>query len=178
MIRNRLFAVFAAIFAIAFPTAVLAQIASGTTLTGYINQEFDSKSARVNQTFTLSNVHSTNHDINGATVYGHVAKVQSAGQGTKADLELAIDKINMRSGNIYKVNGYVTDVKVETKSNAGKEAGGAAGGAVVGALIGGTAATIIGGAGGLLYAKNSKQNVTIPEGSLVTVEISSATRVK
>jgi hypothetical protein len=178
MFFNRKAAAIAAFIALSLPIATIAQISPGTQLTGNIDQGFDSKSAQVNQTFTLSNVHSSNHDINGAKIYGHIAKVRAAGQGTKAEIELAIDKVNTQSGGIYKVQGYVTNVQVNTKSNAGKEAGAAAGGALVGGLIGNTTGAIIGGAGGFLYAKNSKQNVSIPQGSLVTVSISSSTKVK
>jgi hypothetical protein len=171
-------AVAAAFFAALLPLAATAQISPGTTLTGNISPGFDSKSARVNQTFTLSNVHSSNHDINGATLYGHVSKVQSAGQGTKGEIELDVDKVNTQSGSIYKVTGYVTEVQVNTKSNAGKQVGGAAAGALVGGLIGNTTGAIIGGAGGLLLASNNKQNVSIPQGSLVSVKITSSSRVK
>ena len=56
-----------------------AQVSAGTTLVGAIDQSLNSKTAQIGQTFTLSNVNSPNHDINGATVYGHVASVQHAG---------------------------------------------------------------------------------------------------
>ena len=178
MKRSSGYAIAATIFAWALPVAILAQIGPNTVLTGSINQEFNSKNARVNQTFTLSNVHSTNHDINGATVYGHVAEVQAAGQGTSGKIQLDIDKINTRSGNIYKVVGAVTDVQVNTKSNAGKEIASTAGGALVGGLIGKGWGAAIGGGSALLFSKNSRQDITIPQGSVVTIAIAQATRVK
>ena len=148
-----------------------AQVSPGTTLVGAIDQSLNSKTAQIGQTFTLTNVNSPNHDINGATVYGHVASVQHAGQGTSGQIGLAYDKINTRSGNIYQVNARTTNVNVQTKSNAGKEAMAAAGGALVGGLIGHGVGAVIGGGTGLLVAKNSRQNVTIPQGSLVSVQI-------
>jgi hypothetical protein len=178
MFRTRPLAVAAALLALALPAVVAAQISPGTELTGTINPGFDSKSARVNQTFTLTDVHSNNHDINGATIYGHISKVRAAGQGTKAEIELDVDKVNTRSGSIYKVTGYITNVQVNTKSNAGKQVGGAAAGALVGGLVGNTTGAIIGGGAGLLYASNSKQNVSIPQGSLVSVKISSSSKVQ
>ena len=164
--------------ALTLPLAAAAQIAPGTTLTGHIDTGFDSKSAQVGQRFLLHDVHSSNYDINGATVYGHVSAVQRAGQGTNATISLSVDKINTRSGNIYKVVAYVSDMKVETKSNALKEVGGGAAGALVGGLIGHGVGAVIGAAGGALYAKNSRENVTIPQGSLVTVQIASSSRVQ
>lgn len=166
----------AAALAVIAPVVALAGISPGSKMVGTIDREINSKTAQVGTPFTLSNAHTTNYDINGATVYGHVSEVQSAGQGRKAKIILAVDKVNTRSGNIYQIHGYTSDVKVNTKSNAGKEVGGAAGGALIGGLIGSTAGAIIGGAGGLLLAKNSKQNVTIPQGSLVTVQITQARR--
>lgn len=170
-------AIVALTLALALPAAGLA-ISSGTKLTGTIDQGLDSKTARVNQTFTISNASSSDHDINGATIYGHVSKVQKAGQGTPGKIELDVDKINTRSGNIYKVVGAVTDVQVNTKSNAGKEVASVAGGALVGGLIGKGTGAVIGGSAGLLYSKNSKQDVSIPQGSLVTVQILQSQKVK
>jgi hypothetical protein len=154
------------------PAVASAAIAPGTTITGTMDAPLSSKSAQVGQTFTLSNAHSSNHDVNGATVYGHVGKVQKAGQGTAGKVELDFDKINTRSGNVYRIVGRATSVKVDTKSNAGKELGSAAGGALVGGLIGGGVGAVLGAGGGAAYAKNSRQDVTIPQGSLVTLQVS------
>ena len=147
-----------------------AQIAPGTTLVGSIDQAINSKDAQVGQTFKLTDVHSNNHDVNGGIVYGHVASVTRAGQGTKAQIELAYDKVNTRSGNIYQLSGRTTSVTVHTKSNALKETAATAGGVLVGALVGPVAA-VVGGGTGFLVAKNSKENVTIPKGSLVNIEV-------
>jgi len=157
------------------PLVTVADISPGTVLTGTIDRELDSKDTQPGTTFLLHDVHSSNHDVNGGVVYGHVESVQSAGQGRPGKINLAVDKINTRAGNIYKLDGYATDVKVNTKSNAGKEAAAAAGGAIVGGLFGGWAA-IAGAAGGFLVAKNSKQNVKVPNGSLVTFHITKAKR--
>lgn len=159
---------------IALPTAVYAAISAGTTLTGTIDREMNSKDTQVGQPFKLLNVNSNAYEINGATAYGHVISVQSAGAGRKGEIKLGIDKINTRSGNIYKVSGYVTNVKANTKSNAGREAGGAAAGALVGGLIAGGWGALLGGSGGLLVAKNQHQNITIPQSSLVTFELTQA----
>lgn len=161
------------------PATVFAAIGSGTVLTGTIDRDLNSKNVQVGQTFLITGVHSSNHDINGATIYGHVAEVRRAGMGTNAKIELAVDKINLRSGNIYQLTGVVTNAQVNTKSNAGKEAGAAAAGALIGGLLGhGALGAVLGGGGGFLIAKNSRENVDIPAGTLVSVQINSATIVR
>jgi hypothetical protein len=170
-------AMVAAATAAALLQSASAQISPGTTLIGSIDRSLNSKSVQVGQAFLLTDVHTTNYDINHATLYGHVSHVQRAGQGTTAKIELDVDKINTRAGNIYKITGHVTNVQVNTKSNAGKEIGAAAGGALVGGLLGKGAGAVIGAAGGYLIAKNSKENIEIPQGSAVTVEVSQSYRV-
>ncbi len=155
---------------------VSAQIIPGTKLTGTINSEFNSKSATVGERFTLTNVHSANSDITGAEIYGHVAHVQKAGQGTPGKIALAYDKLQTRS-NMYSIEAHTVDITVNTKSNATKEALAAAGGALVGGLIGKGWGAVIGGGAGYVYAKNNRQDVTIPGGSFVTVEVTSSTRI-
>lgn len=165
----------AALFAI-LPIAALAQLTPGTELTGTMNQNYSSNHVQAGAPFTLSNVHSANNDINGATIYGHVASVQSAGQGRPGKISLAFDKINMRSGSVYQISGYASTVNVQTKSNAGKELGAAAAGALVGGLLGHGVGAVLGAGGGALYAKNNKENVLIPQGSSVTVQITRSRR--
>ena len=66
------------------PLAALAQVTPGTTLVGTFDTNLSSNHAQPGTPFTISNAHSSNYDINGATIYGHVASVQSAGQGRPA----------------------------------------------------------------------------------------------
>lgn len=175
--RNRFtVAVFAAFVAVLLPALALSQISPGTTLSGTLDTTLNTKSAQVGTRFMLTNVSSHAYNVNGATAYGHVASVTSGGQGRKAQIKLAIDKINTQSGNVYTVSGHVTDVKANTKSNAGREAGAAAGGALVGALIGKGWGAVIGGATGFLIAKNAHEDITVPQGSIVTFEIDTARR--
>ena len=170
MIRRLTTLLAGVLFAVS-PVAALAQLTPGTTLVGTMDQNLSSNHARPGQPITISNAHSTNHDINGATIYGHVATVQAAGQGTPGKITLAFDKVNTRSGNIYQISAYASNVDVKTKSNAGKELGGAGAGALVGGLIGGGVGALIGAAGGGLYAKNNHQNINIEQGSTVTVQV-------
>lgn len=157
-----------------------ATIEPGTVLVGNMDQSLDSKSVQINQRFTISNVHSQDNDINGATIYGHVADVQRASQGRTAKIELAFDKLHTRSGSSYAISGRAQNVQVNTKNNTLKEVGGAVAGMVVGNVLGKMVGTNVGGAlgagGGYILAKNSKENVTIPQSSVVTVQVTSARR--
>ena len=65
---------------------------------------------------------------------------------------------------------------MKTKSNAGTELGGAAAGALVGGLLGHGLGAIIGAGAGGLYAKNSRQNVNISQGSQISVQITQSRR--
>jgi hypothetical protein len=162
------------------PLVASAQVTAGTELSGTIDQQLDSKSAVVGQRFTMSNVHSQDNNINGATIYGHVDSVQSAGQGRPGKISIALDKLHTRSGGSYALDGRVTAVQENTKSNVVNEAGGAVAGMIIGNIVGkklGTnAGGLLGAAGGYIYAKNAKQNVTIPTNSVVTVQVIRARR--
>jgi hypothetical protein len=168
--RTFVTAIAAALIA-ALPLAASAQIAPGTVLIGTIDQDLNSGSAQPGQPFTISNAHTTDYNIHAATVYGHVASVQRAGQGTPGKIKLAFDKVNMRSGAVYAIQGYATNVTVQTKNNAMKEVEGAAAGALVGGLLFHGVGALVGAGTGGLFAKNNRQNVTVPNGSQVTVNI-------
>ena len=171
----------AAVAALALvPLAASADITPGTTLSGTIDQQIDSKSAVVGQRITISNVHSQDNNINGATIFGHVDDVRPAGQGRSAQLSIAFDKLRTRSGGSYALDGRVIALQENTKSNAVNEAGGAVAGMILGNIAGKKLGTNMGGllgaAGGYIYAKNAKQNVTIPANSAVTLQVIRARR--
>jgi uncharacterized protein YcfJ len=158
------------------PVAAFAQMTPGTTLIGTFNNNLSSNHAQPGTPFTISNAHTSNYDINGATIYGHVASVQPASQGRAGKITLAFDKVNTRAGNIYQISGYASNVNVQTKSNAGKELGGAAAGALVGGLLGHGIGAIIGAGAGGVYAKNSRQNVNIAQGTQISVQVTQSRR--
>jgi hypothetical protein len=179
MIRKLALALTAA--AVAFiPLAASAAVTPGTELVGTIDQSLSSKDAVVGQRLTISNVHSQDNNITGATIYGHVDSVQSAGQGTPGKISIAFDTLKTRSGNTYALTGRATGITENTKSNVVNEAGGAVAGMIVGNILGKKVGTNMGGllgaAGGYIYAKNAKQNVTIPANSVVTVQVLTARR--
>jgi hypothetical protein len=175
MIRTLTAAVVAALVAVA-PLAASAQLSPGTTLTGTLDQNLNSKNAQLGETVTISNANSPNHDINGATIYGHVDDVQRASQGRPGKIHLAFDKVNTRAGNIYQISGYASNMNVETKSNSTKEIASTAGGALIGGLLGHGIGAVLGAGAGYAISKNSRENVTIPQGSLITVQVTHSRR--
>jgi hypothetical protein len=173
--------VVAMIALLAYPFTALAAtaqgIAPGTELTGTLQQTLDSAHVQVGERITLANVSSYDGSISGAKIYGHVSNVIKAGQGRNAQLEIAYDTLVTKSGARYLLQARTKNLKVNTKSNAGKELGGAAAGALLGGLIfhsGAVAA--IGAGGGYIAAKNNRQNVVVPAGSNVVVQVVSARR--
>jgi hypothetical protein len=169
--RRKIIGLITAAILSAVPIASAAQVSAGTTLVGTFDQNFSSNHVQPGTPFTISNAHSTNYNINGATIYGHVASVQAAGQGTPGKITLAYDKVNTRSGNIYQITGYTANVNLQTKSNAAKTVGGAAAGALVGGLLGHGVGALLGAGAGAAIAGNNRQNVLIPQGSTISVQI-------
>ncbi len=165
------------------PLAASAAVSVGTQLTGSIDQSLSSNHATVGEPFTLSNVRSSDSNISGAKVYGHVTDVQKAGQGTPGKIALAYDRLVTRGGATYAISGSTVSAAVQTKSNAVKEIGGAIVGDIlgnyVGKHVGGFGASvggIAGAAGGYLAAKNNRQNVEIVPHTAVTLQIAQARR--
>jgi hypothetical protein len=179
MIRKLSTALAAFVLALA-PLVASAQITAGTELVGNLDQSLDSGSAQVGQRFTMHNVHSQDNNIHDAVIYGHVAQVQHAGQGTPGKIELAFDKLRTSTGASYALSARATNVQVNTKNNALKEVGGALAGMIVGNVLGKWVGTniggIIGAGGGYMYAKNNRQNVTVPQNAVVTMQVLRAYR--
>jgi hypothetical protein len=169
----------AAILAVA-PLAASAAISPGTLLTGTMSTSISSGNASVGQPFTMTGVHSQDYNINNATIYGHVCDVQRASQGRSGSIQLCFDKLHTSSGGSYALSGRATSVQENTKSNIVNEAGGAVAGMIVGNIIGKKLGTNLGGlagaAGGYIYGKNARQQVTIPQNAVVTVQVLRAVR--
>jgi hypothetical protein len=160
-------------------STALAQYA-GEQFAGTITTSVSSSNAYVGEPVTITHVTSSNGSIAGATMYGTVTSVTKAGQGRNAQMQVTFTRMVLANGNTYAIDGVVTGMQVNTKTNALKEAGGALVGMVVGNIIGKTifhAANGVGGflgaAGGYLVAKNNRANVTVPSGSIVRVSLRS-----
>jgi hypothetical protein len=157
-----------------------ATVPSGTILTGTISTELNSKTANPGDTFTLNNVSTANGDgtvVNG-TIYGHVVSVQRAGQGKQPEIQLAFDRIVTPDGRSQYISGTVQSMQQNTNSNAKREILGAVIGDIVGNYIGKHVGTdlggLIGAGGGYLYAKNYKENVTVPQGASLSIMVTPA----
>lgn len=166
-------------------TALTAQasLTSGSLLNGTLNQNLSSNHAYVGEAVTLSNVTSNDGSgsVVGGTLYGTVTSVQAAGQGRPGRIQLGFTRLVLRSGTTYAVNTTVTKTNVQTKNNTLKEAGGALAGMLVGNAIGKTVfhtgvGGFLGAAGGFLLAKNNHENVNIPAGTIVQVQVNTVSR--
>ena len=162
------------------PVASAAPVA-GAQYAGTITNNIDTKTAYVGEPVTLTHVTSEAGDVAGATMYGTVTKVVHAGQGRTAQLQITFSRLRLSSGATYAINGVVTGMQANTKSNALKEVGGAVAGMIIGNMIGKTifhasGGGFLGAAGGFLAAKNNRSDMTVPAGSVVRVTLRSVRR--
>jgi len=161
----------------------LASLHSGSLLNGTISQSYSSNNAWVGESVVLTNVTSDDGSgsVSGGKLYGTVTSVQKASQGRPGKISIGFTRLVNGSGASYYVNTTVTKMQANTKNNALKEAGGAVAGMLIGNMLGKTlfhasGGGIVGAAGGFLLAKNNRENVNIPSGSVVQVQINSVTR--
>jgi hypothetical protein len=163
------------------PDQLPMQFATAGDFTGQLDTALDSKSAFVGQSVRLLNVTSGDRSISGATLLGTITEVDRPGQGKNAQIEMHFDRLQLRNGPAYHVDGVVASVQVSTKNNALKEAGGAlagmlAGNAIAKTLFGISGGGIIGAVGGFLIAKDNRADVVIPQNTAVTVRLLRARR--
>jgi hypothetical protein len=156
--------------------------APGTQLTAVLETtDISSKSAQVGDGFTMRVVSPfPNEDPNfaGARLRGHVADVQSAGQGRPARLVLRLDSIVFPDGTSERVSGTVSTAaekkdNTTTRQALGAGAGAAVGSQTIGRVLGGTLGSVVGLVGGavagLAFARNNKPNVNLARGTVATV---------
>ncbi|HZV79027.1 MAG TPA: hypothetical protein VFF60_05360 [Candidatus Binatus sp.] len=155
-------------------------IPSGTTLHTTLNLSLNTKSAYVGQPISLLVTQpypSGGASLQGSKIYGHVTKVQKAGQGRNPELELTVDSI-LLAGATQRLPMQAAISKIAPKQgpNVLYGAAGALAGMLVGNWIGKMVGTNAGGAigvaGGFLLASNNKKDITVPEGSEVSVQLS------
>ncbi|HEY9181277.1 MAG TPA: hypothetical protein VIO32_11205 [Candidatus Baltobacteraceae bacterium] len=151
---------------------------AGAQYAGIITTTVNTKDAYTGEPVTLNNVTSEDGSVKGAHMYGTVTRVVRAGQGRPAQLRMTFTKLVLPSGATYAIDGVVTGMQSQTKSNALKEIGGAVAGMIVGNIIGktifhasGGMSGFLGAAGGYLVAKNNRENMTVPSGSAVRVTL-------
>ena len=160
--------------------AQAAPLPAGTTITGTLSTDLNTKDVNVGDGFSVAITPPYPNDDNsyaGAYVKGHVATVQRAGQGTKPQLQLAFDTIVFPNGLVAPVSGHVTKIDEKKGSAVAQQAAGAGVGMVLGNYLGKHLGTNLGGlfgaAGGFLYGNNLKTNFTVPKGSTVSLQTDS-----
>lgn len=181
---RQLFVSAATVLSILFVTqAASAAPYAGAQYAGIITTSVNTAHAYVGEHVTLSRVTSADGTVRNAHMYGTVTRLVRPGQGRPARLQMTFTRLVLANGTTYAIDGIVTGMQTQTKTNALKEVGGAVAGMIVGNIIGKTifhAATGIGGflgaAGGYLIAKNNRANMTVPAGSAVRVTLRAVRR--
>jgi outer membrane lipoprotein SlyB len=165
--------------------AAAVTVPSGTQLRATMNSELTSKSALVGQVVKLQLVApypENDARFANATLSGKVVNVVRAGQGRKAQLEFAIDKITLVGGQVGWFSAKVVNLDSRTKDSTGKIALSTLGGMVVGNVLGKWAGTNAGGAigavAGALYSANSKEDITVPQGAEAILQLASPLSIR
>jgi hypothetical protein len=176
-LRTALSALFALVLCCA-GSAFAAPIPGGTTVYGILSTDLNSKNVNPGDGFSLTVTRPfPNGDASyaNARITGHVTDVVRAGQGTKAHIGLAFDRIFLTNGTSAPISGRVVKVDVQHANSTTQKAVGAGVGMVVGNILGKAIGTnlggLIGAGGGFLYANNLKTNITIPQGSVVSLQL-------
>ena len=157
--------------------ALAGSIPAGTTITGVLQTPLDSGKSRVGDGVSIAVTRpypDGDASYANATIRAHVATVIAAGQGRKAEIDLAMDTIVLANGASSQISGHVLNVQQQQKSAIVTQAAGAGVGMIVGNILGKSVHSNLGGlvgaAGGFLYANNRKQNFTVPSQSTITLQ--------
>lgn len=155
---------------------------NGSIINARLNQDLNSGSANVGDTFTMAVVPpypSGDPAFQGATISGVVAKVVRAGQGRNPEIDLDPQYLHMPDGTLANIYGNVVGIQANKSSQgtAAKAIGGALLGMLIGNAVGKTVfhtsgGGIVGFAGGALMGANNKSNFSIPAGANATLQLS------
>jgi hypothetical protein len=191
MIRKSLLALSIAAMA-ALPLAASAQyngqynngngdtlLPSQSVITGTLEQSVNSRTSQVGDPFVIdvqAPYPADDQRYQGAKVYGHVSTVTHAGGMKKGRVDLAFDRMTLVDGTTAAVQGQVLSVDAQGNraNSTTKTIVGGVVGQIVGNYIGKHIGTDVGGAigavGGALYGASTGQNVTVPQGSTVSMK--------
>ncbi|HEV2641704.1 MAG TPA: hypothetical protein VGT98_03315 [Candidatus Elarobacter sp.] len=198
MLRKSLLALAVAAFA-ALPLAASAQyngqynngngdtlLPSQSVITGTLEQSINSKNSQVGDPFVLdvqAPYPADDQRYQGAKVYGHVATVTHAGGTRKGRVDLAFDRLTLVDGTTASLQGQVlsADPQGNRANQTTKTIVGGVVGQILGNYVGKHIGTDVGGAigaiGGALYGASTGQNVTINQGSTVSMKTTTPTTV-
>jgi len=173
------------------PASAASTIPVGTKFNCVLaTEDINTKNAQPGDQFQMSVVApypNGNPKYAGATIYGHVTSAISAGQGRKAVLNLAFDKIILTDGERGVVSGTMIAAHTVSENTTARKALGAGAGMAVGSqtigrIIGGSAGGVIGmlggAAGGYAYANNAKANFNLAKGAAATVQTSAPVAIR
>jgi len=159
----------------------------GTELNVTIDQTLDSHSANVGDRFT-AHVQPpypfANNALAGAMLTGELTRVQHAGQGTKPEIDIKFDTIQLADGSSGSMDAYVTASQPKTQMKNGARVltstliGMAAGNAIVRGIFLGKHGGEAGAAAGLLVGANYKADVKFPQGSAMRVKMRQTLQVR
>jgi hypothetical protein len=198
MLRKSLLALTVAAFA-ALPLAASAQyngqynngngdtlLPSQSVITGTLEQSINSKNSQVGDPFVLdvqAPFPADDQRYQGAKVYGHVATVSHASGTKKGRVDLAFDRLTLVDGTTASLQGQVlsADPQGNRANQTTKTIVGGVVGQILGNYVGKHIGTDVGGAvgaiGGALYGASTGQNVTINQGSTVSMKTTAPTTV-
>lgn len=154
-------------------------IPSGSVINATLDTALNTANAYIGQPITLTvpqNAQGTPSALAGATIYGKVIEAQSAAQGTNPSVQIAVDSIALaNSADPQPIAAKVLKVDPIQGSMIAKEAAGTLGGMLLGNWIGKSMDSnqggLIGAVGGYLLTSNSKNNMTVPSGTPVSLEL-------
>ena len=159
----------------------------GAQINGRLRSGLDTGSAHVGDRFVMDVVPpypSGDPTFQGATVAGEITSVTRAGQGTKPQLGLQFDYLQLADGSTVNISASLTqDQRKQQQANGGHVALTTLGGMLLGNVIGKTifhtgGGGIVGAAGGLLYGVNQKTNFQLPAGSNVQITINQTVTIR
>jgi hypothetical protein len=166
----------------AAPAMAQSTIGSGTQIAVHLSSpDIRTNKNQVGDTFTaqVTEPYATRY-VRGARVYGHVASIQSGGQGRTAHLVLHLDKIVFADGQSRPIAAYSTEIhEVKDNTTARKALGAGVGAAVgsqtIGRILGGALGGVVGIAGGAAagyaYAKNNRPNFDVQTGARMVFQV-------
>jgi hypothetical protein len=178
-------------FGLASAASAATTIPTGTDIHANLSSpDINTKNAQVGQQFTMQlSPPYPNGDPSfaGAILYGHIVSVRSAGQGRKAQLQLAFDSIRLSNGESAPLSGEIVSIAHKSENTTARKAIGAGAGAAVGSqtigrIIGGAAGGVVGilggAAAGFAYASNDKANFNIATGAAATIQTTAPAEVR
>jgi hypothetical protein len=161
------------------PAQAAQTISAAVALSGPISESLDSGITPAGTLFAIKiEPPYPSSALQSSTVYGHVAWVQKAGQGTNAGMSLSFDRIQLSNGHSYPIHASLLADDQVVDKHGGRTVAVTAAGMGVGNMIaktwGGSAGGAAGAAAGFLLARNHRDNFHIPQGSIVRLQLTQA----